>query len=646
MKDDHVLSKALLSCPYALFVIHRKNCSVLDVSTKFASFLGVDPRFWIGRHLAGISLWADPSDGEYLADRVIQARGVTLWTAEFSRLNNPPTPFVLTTTPVNLAGCRDWVLVSGRENSENLKIESSLKHSESLYREAQHIAHIGHWELDLRKDRLIWSDEIFRIFDINPNSFSASYDTFLSMIHPEDRDFVDQTYKQSLMEKIPYDVIHRLLMKDGKVKYVHEQGQSQWDNQGNPVRSFGTVQDITALKEAELARNHLERQLRQSQKLEAIGTLASGIAHDFNNILFAILGYTEMTMDLTEPESLLHQNLEKVQEAGNRAKELVAQILTFCRKKSENKAPVQIKLIVKEVLTMIRATLPSSIDIYDHLYSSSLMSANTGQIHQVIMNLCTNAAFAMRNSDTGVLSVELEDIYMDEAFAKQFVNAAPGPYVKLVIGDTGEGMTDEVKERIFEPFFTTKGEGEGSGLGLSMVHGIVKNHDGHILVYSETGIGTTIKIFFPVIDAPALEAHGEAIPLPTGAEHVLVVDDEPMIASVVTNMLQSLGYTVDFFGDSLKALGVFESAPDRYDLVISDMTMPGMNGLRLAEKIMAVKPAIPVIITTGFSEKISELAIRDTGITHLLLKPIGKRNLAMAVRQSLDQHHHEPETQM
>ncbi len=635
MDEKENTIRALLFSPCALFLADRENGVIFRVNASFCMKSGYDEAFFIGKALTDLECFKG-SDGRDIRWVIPNDRSWFLGIeADLICASGDVQSYVLS-SGVFSASDLSWIVVSGHENTERREFETALKHSEFLYREAQEIAHIGHWELDLISQKLSWSEEIFRIFDMDPLKFSASYETFLDLIHPDDRDMVDQAYRDSVANDTPYDVVHRLRMKDGRIKYVNERGKTERDDSNRPLRSIGTVQDITALKESEKARERIEKQLRQSQKLEAIGTLAGGIAHDFNNILFAINGFAEMSLEMTEAGGSLHKNIQRIFEAGSRAKDLVSQILTFCRKNTEQKKTIMIRGVVRETLKLIRATLPTSIRIVETLESSSRIYADATQIHQVVMNLCSNSAHAMLDMDKGELTVELRDIDVDPEFAKRFLGMPQGKYVKLMVSDTGHGMNHEIRDRMFEPFFTTKGEGVGTGMGLSVVHGIVKTHDGQILVYSEPGRGTTIKVFFPVADPSVEQEQAIDRPIPGGNERILLVDDEKALAELMDTMLSSLGYRVIAVSDSLAALELYQTSPDDFDLLITDMNMPDMNGLRLAEQILAMTPTMKVIIGTGFSERISETLVRESGIHELIFKPIVKRDLAEAVRRVLD----------
>ena len=636
MDEKHLTMDALLFSPYSLLLFRYPDLTVLGAGVAFMGESGYDETCFLEKPLEKLVLWARGDQVATLAGQLKNKGGQVSWDADLAFADGSVRPYALSAGFFHCHG-ETWVLVSGRENLSRKNIEEALAHSESLYREVQSIAHLAHWELDIPSGRLIWSEEIFRIFDMNPEEISPSYKAFLERVHPDDRENVDRVYRHSVKHNTPYDMIHRLRMQDGRIKFVRERGRTVMDAQGRPARSIGTVQDITALKEAEQAREHVERQLRQSQKLEAIGTLAGGIAHDFNNILFAMLGFTEMSLDMADENSVLHHNLQRIYEAGNRAKDLVNQILTFRRKKTRQRQPLQIGRVVKEALKLVREALPASILIEEHLVSESKICADETHIHQVVMNLCANGVHAMGNCDRGRLTVELEDVDVDEEFGRRFVDMFPGKYVKLQISDTGHGMGPEVQDRMFEPFFTTRTEKKGTGLGLSVVYGIVKTHEGQIMVYSEPDQGSTIRIFFPVHEQSQPRTSDTPGPLKKGTEQILLVDDERALSDLMKAMLVSLGYTVSNTSDPLKALDMFRQAPDDYDLVITDMNMPDMDGLMLCKNILEIRKDIKVIISTGFSEKVSAGLNREPGIKAILFKPVVKKDLAAVVRRVLDE---------
>ena len=396
------------------------------------------------------------------------------------------------------------------------------------------------------------------------------------------------------------------------------------------------TRDISDLKSAQKEREQLETQLIQAQKMEAIGTLAGGIAHDFNNILGAIIGYAEMALYDTQKDSMEHYNIDQVLRAGHRAKDLVKQILAFSRKSEQDKKIVSLTLIIAEALKLLRASLPTTIEIKQNIEPNlDAIFADPTQMHQVMMNLCTNSAHAMRDTG-GILNIELHNVDLHVKKAAQYPELNPGPYVKLSISDTGHGMDSATMDRIFDPYFTTKEQDKGTGMGLAVVHGIIKGHGGGIQVQSTPAKGTRFDILFPIMEKQMESVTAELKALPTGSEHILFIDDEETLIDLAKSMLKKLGYRVETRTSPVEALEIFGAAPHKFDLVISDMTMPGMTGDTLASELMNIRSDIPVIICTGYSEKIDELRARDLGIKGLMMKPFTIRRLSKIVRDVLD----------
>ena len=390
---------------------------------------------------------------------------------------------------------------------------------------------------------------------------------------------------------------------------------------------------VTALNDI-TDRLALENTLRQSQKMEAIGTLAGGIAHDFNNILTPILGYSELVVERLPTSSAERELVQEIKKAGLRAKELVKQILTFSRQTEQQRQPVMIHLIIKEALKLLRSSIPSTIDIHQDVADCGLVMADPTQIHQVLMNLCTNAYHAMRETG-GDLSVSLSVVELTAQDYLDNLALQPGPHVKMIVRDTGCGMSKKLQERIFDPYFTTKKQGEGTGLGLSVVHGIVQSHQGHITVYSELGQGTEFHVYLPQVKALTEGSAEEAgaVAIPRGSGTILVVDDEPAVGELLRQELLSLGYEVVLCSSSTQALETFQQNGARIDLVLTDMTMPLMNGAELTGRIKQLSPTTPVILCTGFSDIIDEEKAKRIRIDGYLFKPISLRQLAQTIHE-------------
>jgi signal transduction histidine kinase/ActR/RegA family two-component response regulator len=394
--------------------------------------------------------------------------------------------------------------------------------------------------------------------------------------------------------------------------------------------------EIEAHKRVEAEKEKLQNQLQLAQRLEAIGTLAGGIAHDFNNILAAIMGYTEMALIRLGTENRISYNLQQVIKASHRAKDLVNQILTFSRQQPQDMQSIQLKPIVKETLELLRASLPKNIEIRQSIESGLYsVSADPTRIHQVLMNLCTNSAHAMEENG-GILDVSLKKIDLEPHDAAKYSDLKPGAYILLTVADTGHGIDPAVVERIYEPYFTTKEQGKGTGMGLSVVHGIVKSHGGSIVVTSSPDQGTTFELFFPRLEREMLAEIRDLSPLPKGDETVLFIDDEEFLVDLGTQMLEKLGYQVKTSVNPIEALQIFQAQPGKFDLVITDMTMPDMSGAQLAGRVLAIQPDIPIIICTGFSEQMTPEKAQAIGISDFLMKPLVIRDLAKAIRRVID----------
>ena len=405
---------------------------------------------------------------------------------------------------------------------------------------------------------------------------------------------------------------------------------------GNEKCLVALTKDVTDIKRSEEEKARLKSQLRQAQKMEAIGRLAGGIAHDFNNILGVIIGYCDLSLLKAQKSGPADSNYEKILGAAIRAKDLVQQILTFSRREKPQLAPVRLKAVIAESYKFLRAFLPTTIDIQVDLDAGrEMILADPTQLHQVLMNLSTNAADAMQDNG-GVLSVGLSTLTVGPAGDPEYPGLGPGGYQLLTVRDTGHGMDPMTLERIFEPFFTTKGKRKGTGMGLAVVHGIVASHGGVIKADSIPGRGTSFKVIFPVFKGDPEGAIDAEQALPRGNEHILLVDDEELLADLGTQMLTQLGYRVTAQTNPVEALNIFRERPESFDLVLTDMTMPYMTGANLAESIMALRPDIPVILYTGYSESMTAEQAREIGVAEFLFKPLALNTLARAIRLALD----------
>jgi PAS domain S-box-containing protein len=397
------------------------------------------------------------------------------------------------------------------------------------------------------------------------------------------------------------------------------------------------LRDVTERKQAETARTKLEAQLRQSQKLEAIGALAGGIAHDFNNVLGAILGHAELLQLDLPPGSPGAESVTEILKAARRSSEVVRQMLTFSRRQDQPRGPLDFSMVVKEAYRLLRASIPASIEMQLKISSGvPQVLGDPGQLHQALMNLATNSRQAMEGRN-GRLVIALSPVDVDPTTAHAQGNLSPGRYVRLSVTDTGGGMDAATLDRLFEPFFTTKGPRQGAGLGLAVVHGIVRGHGGGVTVYSQPGQGTTFHVFIPALAPQTAETPGELGQFSRGnGERILYVDDEIALAKVADRMLRAMGYEVTFFTRPTDALAALAAEPVRYQLVIADLTMPGMSGLDLARRVREICHGMPFILTTGYHGTEDTIELGALGISELLTKPVNTERLGRAVRQALD----------
>ncbi len=395
------------------------------------------------------------------------------------------------------------------------------------------------------------------------------------------------------------------------------------------------AEELEQRKQLEHERTQLALHLQQAQKMEAIGTLAGGIAHDFNNILSAVIGFSELSLSEIPMDSNLYTNLQQVLAAGQRAKGLIRQILTFSRQSEPERQPVQLGALTNEALKLMRASLPANIDIQQHIRSQEYVLADPTQMHQVIMNLCANAGQALP-AEGGMLELTVRDRHLTPEEIEDHPDLQPGPFLELIVKDNGHGIPPEIQSRIFDPFFTTKAKGEGTGMGLSVVHGIVKSCQGSILVTSTPAQGTAFHVLLPAMSAVEVGHKPADRNLLRGSERILFIDDELPIAKMAVQGLGLMGYQVHAETDSPRALSIFAESPDLFDLIITDMNMPKLTGKQLAVEMLKIRPNLPIILCSGFSEPISEQSAEELGIRGYLVKPIGIKELAKTVRTILD----------
>jgi two-component system, cell cycle sensor histidine kinase and response regulator CckA len=515
-----------------------------------------------------------------------------------------------------------------REIAERKRAEAALRESEERYRRF--------FEEDLSgafiatpEGRILACNPAFAgIFGFSSVSEATQAEFFSSCLDPNDREVFLKLLKEKKTLKHHEGQYRR---QGGQIIHTIENVVGSFDDHGELIEIKGFIIDNTEQKK-------LEEQLRHSQKMEAMGTLAGGIAHDFNNILTAVLGNAEMGLLKIPEESRAQNNLKEILKAGRRARDLVKQILTFSRQEKQEPRPLQITPMVKEVVKLLRGALPKSLEIRQNICSSAgIVLADPIQIHQLLMNLCTNAGHAMQKTG-GVLEVGLSNVDMKRGSVFHDFNLKPGPYVELSVSDTGCGMDQAIVERIFDPFFSTKTFGEGSGMGLAVVHGIVKSLDGAIKVETELGKGSAFRIFLPRIALEGdYETDGMKLAFRDGKEpRILLVDHDATLLKVGKRMLERFGYRVTTQNSGIEALEVFLKDPKEFDLIITDQAMPEMDGMELGQALTNVQPDIPVILCAGYCDEIDHTRMKDAGIRELVKKPVVFSELAIIARKLLE----------
>jgi PAS domain S-box-containing protein len=520
--------------------------------------------------------------------------------------------------------------------------ERALRDSEERYALAMEGANEGHWDWNLETDHLFLSSKMKMLEGQGEDHAPTTRAEWNAMvpIHVDDSPRLEAAMKDHLDGRTPsFECEYRVKQNNGDWHWLLARGRCLRDATGKPYRFVGSAIDVTDQKQAQADKEHLEAQLRQSQKMEAIGTLAGGIAHDFNNILGAILGYGELAQEHAAPGSALRRYLENVMHAAGRAKVLVDRILGFSRSGLGERVPVHVQSVVEEALELIAASLPANIRLEKKLDAGdAALIGDSTHLHQVAMNLCTNAVHAMEGG--GTLTVLLECIQLTEGRTLSRGALSAGSYARLIVQDTGVGIPAAVLERIFDPFFTTKDVGEGTGLGLSLVHGIVTDLGGAIDVKTTAGHGTSFEIWLPITaeaGRPAVETVRE---LPRGhGETVMIVDDEPMLVALAEEMLAELGYEPVGFDSSQAALQAFRAEPLRFELVLTDEAMPDLVGIELAREIRRLRPDVPIILMSGHGGVPLANRAAGIGVNEVLHKPLQRGDLAEAFARSLRSGH-------
>jgi PAS domain S-box-containing protein len=520
--------------------------------------------------------------------------------------------------------------------------EQALRENEERYALAMEGANEGHWDWDVATRSVYLSPKMKLLYGQSADARIDTRDEWLAqvVIHPDDLPRFEAAINDHFEGRTSrYECEYRVRHPNGDWHWLAARGRCTRDSSGKPFRFAGSSSDVTAQKQAQAEREQLEAQLRQSQKMEAMGTLAGGIAHDFNNILGAILGYGELAHQQSAPGSPMRRYLDSVMHAAERAQMLVERILGFSRSGLGDRAPVNIQFVVEETLELLEASLPPGIRLDSRIEAgNAAVVGDATYLHQVAMNLCTNAIQAMERG--GVLRVTLDCAELHEPRTLSRGSLSPGPYVRLSVSDTGVGIPPAVLERMFDPFFTTKGVGEGTGLGLSLVHGIVIDLGGAINVITKMGEGTTFEIWLPVVGETAIPAVEAAQTLPQGnGETVMIVDDERQLVALAEEITAQLGYEPVGFDSSRAALEAFRNAPRRFDAVLTDESMPDLIGTELAHEILRIRPEIPIILMSGYGGAQLTNRAAEIGVSEILRKPLHRRDLAESLARALESAH-------
>ncbi len=523
-----------------------------------------------------------------------------------------------------------------KDITERKEAENALKKSEARFKKMIKKSPLPMVITDQNQDIDFFNDKFTELFGYTREDISTA-EQWWSTVYPDInyRTKVQNTWIVAIEDAIQNDtdVIMQewnLTIKDGRVR--------QCEFYMLPLQEVSLIimNDISQRKQDEVERKKLERRLQQAQKMEAIGTLAGGIAHDFNNILGVILGYSELAREDSPSGSIVISHLDQVIQGGNKAKELVKQILSFSRQEELERVPLTLNIPLLETLKMLRASIPTTIEIQNHIDPTcGFVLANPTQIHQIIMNLCTNASQEMEGTG-GVLNIELKKTFIHRGNKHIYPTLGMGEYVQLTVSDTGNGIAPDDINKIFEPYFTTKKVGKGTGMGLATIHGIINDYGGLITVESQLGQGSTFHVFFPVIESDRIEVEVSPHKIPCGNERILLVDDEAILVKLGKKILERLGYNVTIQSSSIEALSIFKKNPDLFDIIVTDQTMPGMTGSDLATEILRIRPDIPIILCTGYSNQIDKDTAISMGIKGFALKPLNKYTIANLIRNVMD----------
>ena len=608
---------------------------ILEANLTGATLLGVARGALVKQPLSRFVLGED-ADNYYLHHKQLFRTGEPqAFELRLSRKDSVPfTAWIEATVAPDAGGARVSRKVVS-DITERKAIQEKLRNSQSLLQVAGKMAQVAGWAIKLPDNDVMWSDEIFAILDF-PKGAAPPLAEVLALYPPASHEIISGALKSCARDGTPFDCELEIFTAKRRRLDVRAIGQAVRDASGNISAIEGAFQDITERKKAEQARVSLEAQLRESQKMEAIGTLAGGIAHDFNNILGTILGNAELARQDARANWQALVSLDEIQKAGYRARDLVQQILSFSRRQPTSRRVLSLPSVVEESVRLLRATLPGAVQI-ECRYAADTPSvvADPTQVQQVLLNLGTNAEHAMQ-ARTGIIDIRVEGITLDEASARFDLNLRPGRYARVVVSDTGHGMDAATQRRIFEPFFTTKPAGQGTGLGLSVAHGIMQAHEGAIVVHSEPGKGSRFELYFPRARAAAaaLGTTEDAGQASEGrGQHILYLDDDEAQVFLIKRMLERWGYRVSAYLEQREALDALLAGEQRFDLVVTDFNMPGLSGMDVARAIRDAQPDVPVIVVSGYVTDALRAQAAAAGVRELISKSHEVEELRDAVQR-------------
>jgi PAS domain S-box-containing protein len=630
-ESDELFSTIFRATPIAVSISRISDGKLTEVNNGWCELTGFSRQEALGYNLEELKILTH-EDRNKFREELLREGSLRLVDAEFTTKTGEKRPILSSIEFIRIKGEQYFINLT-LDVTERKRAEEALRQSEQRLRKFYEAGMIGVLFWNVQGRILDANDRFLEMMGYSRDELVSGKIDWIPMTPPEYR-HLDENYLKELkalgVNKEPLE--KEVLRKDRTRLPILVAGAMLDDERTHGV---AIVLDITERKKAQEERRKLEERLQQSNKMEAIGVLAGGIAHDFNNILSSVLGFTELAKMKHEDGLDIEYELGEILNGGIRARDLVKQILTFSRQTGVIRKPMVVVSLIKETLKFLRASLPATIEIRQDLsVRNSMIIADSTQISQVVMNLCANAAYAMKDR-CGVLDIRLAEVVIDAA-EPNYKGLKRGKYLRLSVSDTGSGIPKEIIDRIFDPFFTTKGPGEGTGMGLSVAHGIVRELGGAITVYSDPGKGAKFNVLFPLYEEATAPAHAPDTRLKTGRGKILFVDDEEGVIVSGREILERLGYRVVSTTSPIKALELFTADPDTFDLVLTDLTMPEMTGFELSEKIRKTRPDIPIVLCTGFPLGITFEKIQYSGIREVVMKPMVASELSQAVYNALN----------